>query len=184
LAPSRQPVEWLSPSEQQHHGHEMTMIKPPQRHVWRSFQQLSTEELYSLLRLRCEVFVVEQRCAYLDIDGSDEIAEHLLARGFDDRLCGYLRAFAPGKLGPAAHIGRVVTSPADRGTGLGTWLVQEALDFIAQRFGDVQVELAAQVHLERFYESFGFRRSSETYPLDGILHCDMLRAKNEGSSLV
>jgi ElaA protein len=157
----------------------MAMIKPPQRHVWRSFQELGLDEIYSLLRLRCEVFVVEQRCAYQDIDGRDEIAEHLLARGLDDRLCGYLRAFAPGKLGPAAQIGRVVTSPADRGTGLGAWLVQEALDFIARRFGDVHVELAAQAHLERFYESFGFIRSSETYPLDGILHCDMLRAKKQ-----
>jgi len=160
----------------------MRMIKPPQRHAWRSFQQLSTDELYSLLRLRCEVFVVEQRCAYLDIDGRDQVAEHLLAMGPNGRLSGYLRAFAPGEPGTAAQIGRVVTAPADRGTGLGHWLMQEALDFIARRFGDVQVEVSAQVHLERFYAKFGFERSSETYPLDGILHCDMLRAKKSGAN--
>jgi ElaA protein len=159
----------------------MRTITPPQRHVWRGFGQFSADEIYSVLRLRCEVFVVEQRCAYLDIDGSDHAAEHLLAFGPDDRLSGYLRAFAPGKFGPPARIGRIVTSPADRGTGLGYWLVQEALDFIARGFGDVPVELSAQVHLEHFYASFGFERSSETYPLDGILHCDMLRAnKRDG----
>jgi ElaA protein len=155
---------------------EIAMITPPQQYAWRGFDQLSTTELYLLLRLRCEVFVVEQRCAYLDIDGRDQEADHLLAWGANDRLSGYLRVFAPGKADASAQIGRVVTSSEGRGAGLGRWMVKEALGFIAKRQGDVQVKISAQVYLERFYADFGFRRSSDDYSEDGILHCEMLRA--------
>jgi len=111
------------------------MITPPQQYAWRGFDQLSTTELYLLLRLRCEVFVVEQRCAYLDIDGRDQEADHLLAWGANDRLSGYLRVFAPGKVDASAQIGRIVTSSEGRGAGLGRWMVKEALGFIAKRHG-------------------------------------------------
>jgi len=153
------------------------MTKPPQHHVWRSFGQLTATELYLLLRLRCAVFVVEQQCPYLDIDGRDPAADHLLAWGGNDHLSGYLRVFAPGKTDATAQIGRIVTAPQDRGSGLGRWMMQEALGFIAQRHGDVPVRLSAQGYLERFYAGFGFRRSSDDYSEDGILHCDMLRSK-------
>ena len=151
-------------------------MRSPQRHDWRSFQQLSTSELYQLLRLRCQVFVVEQQCAYQDVDGNDERADHLLAWNADDRLCGYLRAFAPGKTDAVARIGRVVTAPAHRGTGLGHWLMEEALRYIAQRYGSAEVELSAQAYLERVYGKFGFVRSSGNYLEDGIPHCDMRRS--------
>lgn len=150
--------------------------KPPQHHVWRSFHQLSATELYSLLRLRCEVFVVEQQCPYLDIDGRDLEADHLLAWGAADRLSGYLRVLPPAQTVGAAQIGRIVTAPDERGTGLGRWMLQEALRFIAQQHGGVSVKLSAQVYLERFYAGFGFRRSSGDYSEDGILHCDMVRS--------
>lgn len=152
------------------------MMRPPQHYAWRGFGQLSAIELYSLLRLRCAVFVVEQQCPYLDLDGRDLEADHLLAWEQNDRLSGYLRVFAPDKLDAIARIGRVVTSSEGRGTGLGRWLVHEALDFIAKRHGGVQVEISAQARLERFYADFGFRRSSADYLEDGILHCDMLRS--------
>jgi ElaA protein len=152
------------------------MANRPEHHVWRGFHELNAAELYSLLRLRCEVFVVEQQCPYLDIDGRDFEAVHLLAFGGDDRLSGYLRVFAPTQGDAAAHIGRIVTAPYDRGSGLGRWMVQEALRFIAERHGGVPVKLSAQVYLERFYEGFGFARSSDDYSEDGIMHCDMLRA--------
>jgi ElaA protein len=150
--------------------------RPPHRHAWRAFHQLTTEELYQLLKLRSQVFVVEQQCAYLDIDGNDQTADHLLAWNADDALVGYLRAFASDKPDAAARIGRVVTSPAHRGTGLGHWLMEEALSFIAQHYGDARVELSAQAHLEQFYARFGFTRSSENYLEDGIPHCRMQRA--------
>jgi len=152
------------------------MTKAPQHHVWRGFHELSATELYLLLRLRCEVFVVEQQCAYLDIDGRDHEAVHLLAFGGNDRLSGYLRVFAPTPGNAAAQIGRIVTAREDRGSGLGRWMVQEALRFIAERHGGVAVKLSAQVYLERFYAGFGFARSSGDYSEDGIPHCDMLRA--------
>jgi ElaA protein len=153
----------------------MGMSGSPRHHAWRSFEQLSAAELYSLLRLRCEVFVVEQQCAYLDIDGCDPEADHLLAWDFQDRLCGYLRVFGPDAVDSSARIGRIVTSPRDRNAGLGRWLVRQALDFVAARYGDVSINISAQAHLERFYADFGFERSSPDYLEDGILHCDMLR---------
>ena len=153
------------------------MTRPARRYDWRSFEQLSSVELYLLLRLRSEVFVVEQRCAYLDVDGRDLEAHHLLVWGREDRLAGYARVFAPDKVDATAGIGRVVTSAEGRGSGLGRWLMHEALDFIASRHGDVQIRISAQAHLERFYNEFGFRRSSDDYLEDDILHCDMLRSK-------
>ena len=153
----------------------MNTALPPERHAWRSFYQLTTGELYEILRLRSKVFVVEQQCAYLDIDGNDQRADHLLAWDAADALSGYLRAFAPDNPDAAARIGRVVTSPEHRGAGLGHWLMQEALSFIAQRYGRAKVELSAQAHLEQFYAGFGFTRTSENYLEDGIPHCRMQR---------
>jgi ElaA protein len=151
------------------------MIRPPQRHAWRSFHQLTTSELYLLLRLRCQVFVVEQQCAYLDIDGTDQTADHLLAWDIDDDLSGYLRVFAPNVFDAVARVGRLATSSRHRGTGLGHWLMEEALGFVARQYGDVTIELSAQAYLERFYSKFGFVRSSENYLEDGIPHCKMQR---------
>ena len=153
------------------------MSGSPQHHAWRSFAQLSTAELYSLLRLRCEVFVVEQHCAYPDIDGRDPEADHLLAWDSDGGLSGYLRVFGPDATDASARIGRIVTSPGDRKAGLGRWLVRQALDFVAARYRDVPIKISAQVYLERFYADFGFERSSPDYFEDGILHCDMLHRK-------
>ncbi|HLZ66077.1 MAG TPA: GNAT family N-acetyltransferase [Aliidongia sp.] len=141
---------------------------------WRTFETLSTTELYALLRLRSDVFVVEQNCVFGDIDGKDQQALHLLAL-VDDVLGGYLRVFPPAEE-RAARIGRVVVAPTCRATGLGRRLMAEALDEIARRLGPVPVELSAQAHLERFYGGFGFVRVSDDYLEDGILHCDMRRA--------
>jgi ElaA protein len=123
----------------------------PEHHAWRSFAQLSTSELHSLLRLRCEVFVVEQQCAYLDIDGRDPEADHLLSWDSDGRLSGYLRVFGPVADDASARIGRIVTAPGDRKVGLGQWLVRQALDFVARRYGDASIKISAQARLERFH---------------------------------
>jgi ElaA protein len=150
------------------------MSGSPERHTWRSFTQLSVEELYALLRLRSEVFVVEQQCAYQDIDGKDPQADHLLAWDSDGSLSGCLRVFGPDPADGCARIGRIVTSPRHRKTGLGRWLVRQALKFVSTRYGDVLIKISAQAHLERFYTEFGFARSSPDYLEDGIPHCDML----------
>ncbi|GGF08361.1 GNAT family N-acetyltransferase [Aliidongia dinghuensis] len=150
----------------------MILSAAPERFVWRAFDALGTAELYALLQLRSDVFVVEQNCVFADIDGKDAAALHLLV-WVGDMLGGYLRVFAPAD---AAKIGRVVVAPAWRSTGLGRRLMAAALDQIAARWGAVPVELSAQAHLERFYSSFGFERTGPDYLEDGILHCDMRRA--------
>ena len=151
----------------------MILSAAPERFVWRAFDALGTAELYALLRLRSDVFVVEQNCVFADIDGKDAAALHLLI-WVGEALGGYLRVFAPAA--GAAKIGRVVVAPACRSTGLGRRLMAAALDEIAARWGGVPVELSAQAHLERFYGSFGFERTGPDYLEDGIPHCDMRRA--------
>ena len=147
-----------------------------ERLLWRDFEALGPSELYALLRLRADVFVVEQNCVFADIDGKDPEARHLLAFA-GGTLGGYLRVFPPAKPGGGpAKIGRVVVAPAFRSTGLGRRLMAAALDEIAGRFGSAPIELAAQAHLELFYGSFGFLRCSDDYLEDDILHCDMRRS--------
>ena len=143
-----------------------------ERMLWRDFDGLAVGELYALLRLRADVFVVEQNCVFADIDGKDPSARHLLAFSGDE-LGGYLRVFSPEVPGEAAKIGRVVVATAFRSTGLGRRLMAAALDEIAGRLGSVPIDLAAQAHLEKFYGSFGFVRCSDDYLEDDILHCDM-----------
>jgi ElaA protein len=146
----------------------------PESFVWRNFGDLRPAELHALLKLRCDVFVVEQNCAFPEIDGKDPQARHLLCHDGAD-LIGCLRLFAPGIDGDAARIGRVVVAPPGRGTGLGRRLMQAALDEIEVRHGTVPTALSAQLYLEAFYASLGFERISETYLEDGIPHCDMRR---------
>ena len=143
--------------------------------AWRGFEALRTEELYSLLKLRCTAFVVEQRCAYQDIDGADRHAQHLLAGcRAPDELAGCLRLLPPGAKGDEARIGRVVVAPEARGVGLGRRLVAEALVEAHRRWGGVPITLSAQGHLVDFYGGFGFTAASEpTVDECGIVHVEM-----------
>lgn len=144
--------------------------------VWKDapFDELSPADVHDLLRLRQDVFVVEQSCVFHEIDGRDPLATHLLGRR-GGRLAAYARVFAPGIVGAEASIGRVVTDPSARGTGLGHALMREALR-VAQRIApDTAVRLAAQHHLERFYAGYGFVAAGDTYVEDGIVHLDMVR---------
>lgn len=134
---------------------------------------LSADELYAALALRAEVFVVEQRCPYLDPDGGDRDAWHLWIA--DDRgLLAYARVFPPGVRDRGAVIGRVVSAPRARGAGHGRAIVQAAVDLCAARFPG-EVSLGAQKYLLRFYEGFGFARDGEDYLEDGIEHVPMRR---------
>jgi len=142
--------------------------------TWRDFPDLSPFELHAVLKLRCDVFIVEQECAFPEIDGKDPLARHLLCHHGAD-LIGCLRLFDPGVAGDEARIGRVVVAPPARGTGLGRRLMQAALDEIEARHGRIPVALSAQLHLEAFYAGFGFTRVAEPYLEDGIPHCDMRR---------
>jgi ElaA protein len=153
---------------------------------WRAFDDLTLRELYAVLQLRQAVFIVEQRCPYPDADGYDDRAWHLL--GWVDAgdaaagapvLGAYARVFAPGVKYAEASIGRVITNPVVRRGGFGKALMTEAVRRCAQVAPSARIRIGAQLYLERFYESFGFRRASEPYDEDAIMHIEMVRAAPE-----
>lgn len=142
----------------------------------KSFEELSTTELYAILRLRSEVFVVEQNCAYQDLDNTDQLALHLMGTDDTGRLLAYTRLFQPGIKYQEASIGRVITSPLARGTGAGRELMERSIAAVQQQFGAVPIKIGAQQYLQRFYTSLGFEQTSDTYLEDGIPHIEMVRS--------
>ena len=141
--------------------------------ILRPFDRLSAAEIYNVLRLRSRVFVVEQQCLYLDMDNKDQEAFHLLGMQ-GDSLAAYARLFAPGTYYRESAIGRIVTAPEVRGTGIGKLLVKESLEIARRLYGDGPVRIGAQRHLERFYVGLGFQVAGEPYVEDGILHVEMV----------
>ena len=142
--------------------------------AWRAFGALSARELHDVLRLRADVFVVEQNCVFAEIDGRDPDASHLLARATKGgSLAGTLRLFPPDAGGRAA-IGRVATALPARGTGLGRALMAEGIAEARRRFGPAPIAIGAQARLERFYAGLGFVRNGGDYVEDGIPHCAMV----------
>lgn len=143
--------------------------------VWRlmSFDDLRVGELYEVLRLRSEVFVVEQQCLYQDIDGEDRRAMHLLGvQGHE--LMAYARCFEAGVKFPEANIGRVLIRKSARGTGLGHALMVQAVSAISQVWGPQAIRIGAQSHLVGFYAKHGFKDVGKPYVEDGIPHREML----------
>ena len=140
----------------------------------KSFNELKPNELYELLRLRSEVFVVEQNCVFLDIDNKDQIAYHLLGYK-DDDLVAYTRLLDKNTAYKLMSIGRVVTSPKYRGTGAGKALMEESIKRCYELFGKDDIKIGAQLYLRKFYESLGFKQSSEMYLEDDIEHIEMIK---------
>ncbi len=141
---------------------------------WQSavFDQLSAPELYAILRLRQQVFVIEQDCLYSDLDDLDQQAIHLCAwQG--DSLQGYLRALPPGVSYPESSLGRIVVSPTARGQDLGRELVRRGIELAVARWPQTDICISAQAHLERFYQSMNFETVSDVYDEDGIPHIKM-----------
>ena len=153
---------------------------------WARIADLAAAELYAVMVARQTVFAVEQHCAFLDADGLDLDAWHLL--GWDvsstpHALAGYLRVIDPGRKYAEPAIGRVLTMPAYRGIGLGRVVMHEGLARTARVFPGHAVRIAAQQRLEAFYASLGFRTVSAPYIEDGIPHVEMLRAADESGTL-
>ncbi|MFG6455617.1 GNAT family N-acetyltransferase [Roseateles sp. BYS96W] len=141
------------------------------------FAELGVQQLHDVLRLRSEVFVVEQQCVFLEIDGLDPKTWHLLGTGDDGQLLAYTRLIPPGVKAPDALIGRVVTAPAARGGGTGRALMAESITQCERLWPGHAITLHAQAHLQRFYGSFGFEPVGEPYIEDGIPHVEMRRAR-------
>ena len=144
----------------------------------RHFDQLDSNELYCILQLRTEVFVLEQDCVYQDMDGMDQQAYHLSGT-VDGQLRFYARLFPPGIKYPQASIGRVISSDAARGKGYGRALMNAAVENCMRLWPDKDIAISAQQHLEDFYQSVGFETASEPYMEDGIPHIQM-RTKAHG----
>lgn len=141
------------------------------------FDELTVEELYKILQLRNEVFVVEQNCSYQDCDGKDQVSYHLCGWN-DGDLKAYTRLLPPGSCYlNAASIGRVVTSPSARAQSFGKQLMSKSLENLYRLFGDVPVIIGAQLYLKKFYESFSFVQNGETYLEDGIPHITMEKVR-------
>lgn len=143
----------------------------------KTFEQLTTRELYALLQLRSEVFVVEQRCDYQDLDDKDHhpAARHLL--GYQDQaLVAYLRLLPPGlSYSGMSSIGRVVTSPAIRNQGWGAPLMSEGVALCLQHWPQYNIKISAQSHLQHYYRRFGFLATGDEYLEDDIPHIAMVR---------
>ena len=142
------------------------------------FDELSTKEIYAILKARQLVFVVEQNCPFLDADDVDQHCLHLMGwqiRDCVNTLAAYARLVPPGVKYGEPSIGRVITSPEFRGQGLGKELMQRAVQAMDERYPGLAVRIGAQQYLERFYSGFGFVTVSPTYIEDGIPHVEMVR---------
>lgn len=136
----------------------------------KSFRQLTTDELYELLRVRSEVFVVEQNCVYQDMDGDDQDAIHLWLT-LADKVVALARVCPAGTHMTEISIGRVIT--IDRGKGYGKQIMLHAIDAAMEHFGATLIDIEAQEYARGFYEGIGFKQSSGTFMLDGIPHIKM-----------
>lgn len=146
--------------------------------VFKSFEELSNQELYDLLQLRSAVFVVEQDCVYQDLDGLDQPSMHLLGY-HQQQLVATARILPPKlKYRDAAAIGRVVTAPSVRNKGIGKTLMQKAIAEVRRLFPNVDIKISAQCYLDKFYRELGFKVISAIYLEDGIDHQEMLLERN------
>lgn len=141
----------------------------------KKFEELTTNELYDLLQLRSEVFVVEQDCVYQDIDRKDDKALHIFGTK-DGKIVAYTRCFPPGIYFDEAAIGRVVVEKEQRKYGYGHDIMKASIKAIQELFHTSEIKLSAQVYLIAFYESHGFKQQGEGYLEDGIPHVAMVTA--------
>ncbi len=142
--------------------------------VSKKFKDLSTKELYDILQLRSEVFVVEQDCVYQDIDGKDEKALHIIGikKG---KIIAYTRCFQAGDYFKEASIGRVVVEKSQRKFNYGSQIMKASINEIETRFKTTIIKISAQVYLQKFYTELGFKNVGEEYLEDGIPHIAMIK---------
>lgn len=140
--------------------------------ICKKFNELTLEELYEILKLRSEVFVVEQKCIYNDIDGKDLTSSHIMIKE-NGKIKAYLRASQQGVSYEDASLGRVLVSPDGRGKGYAKTIVTKGVEYILNNFNTTKITISAQEYLKNFYSEIGFKPISEVYDEDGIPHLDM-----------
>ena len=140
--------------------------------VWKKFNELSIDDLYAILNLRQQVFILEQNCPYIDADYSDQDAFHLL--GFqDNKLVAYLRAFPPNIKYSGSSMGRIVVQESQRKQDIGKDITKIGINFLKERYPDSEIVISAQHRLEQFYCDLGFSPRGEVYLEDDIDHIQM-----------
>ena len=140
----------------------------------KTFDELNTAELYHLLQLRSEIFVVEQDCFYQDLDGKDQEALHIIGTK-NNQIVAYTRIFKAGDYMDQASIGRVVVKDGERKYGYGLAIMKASIKAVKEKFNETSITLSAQTYLKRFYNSMGFQEVGEEYLEDGIAHVMMVR---------
>ncbi|KAA5536628.1 GNAT family N-acetyltransferase [Taibaiella lutea] len=145
---------------------------------YKSFESLDTIELYKILQLRAEVFIVEQTCYYQDVDNKDLKAIHLWHEDENGTINAYCRLLPAGISYKEPSIGRVATAIQNRKEGLGRMMMQLAIEFIKESFQSDAIRISAQEYLQVFYESLGFKKNGDVYDEDGIPHIEMLLDAN------
>jgi|TARA_R110000744_G_scaffold150171_5_gene263323 ElaA protein len=138
------------------------------------FQELDAQELYDVLQLRSEVFVVEQDCVYQDMDYKDQLALHIIGYK-NNKIVAYTRVFKQGDYFKEASIGRVVVRKSERQYGYGLEIMEASIETIFKNFGTMLIHISAQKYLTKFYTSLGFRVVGEEYLEDGIPHVGMIK---------
>ena len=140
----------------------------------KKFNELSIDELYGILQLRAEAFVVEQDCAYQDLDGKDQKALHVIGTK-NNEVVAYTRIFKPGDYFEETSIGRVVVKNPERKYGYGYEIMNASIKVVHEYFNETKIHLSAQTYLKKFYNSLGFKQVGEGYLEDGIPHIGMLK---------
>lgn len=140
--------------------------------ICKHFSELNTEALYQIVQLRIEVFIVEQQCVFQDLDDKDRVCDHLMAWQ-EDKLVAYTRLVPPGVSYEEPSIGRVVTSPLVRRTGIGRILMEKSIALVHNKYGKIPIKIGAQCYLNKFYTSLGFISEGGVYLEDGIEHVAM-----------
>ena len=143
--------------------------------ITKKFNELTTQELYNLLQLRSEVFVVEQDCVYQDIDGKDQKAHHILGYK-DDKLVAYTRIFKPGYYFEESSIGRVVVQQKERKFKYGYYIMKASIEAIKTQYNERIIRISAQTYLKQFYNNLEFYEVGEEYLEDGIPHINMIKS--------
>ncbi|WP_096187107.1 GNAT family N-acetyltransferase [Evansella halocellulosilytica] len=140
------------------------------------FDELTTTELYNILKERVQIFIVEQQCPYPEIDDNDQVAYHIFNEK-DGEVAAYARVLPKGTTYDEAAIGRVIVKKEYRGHGLGNELMEQAMNLLTNRLDETEIKLSAQDYIKHYYAAFGFKQVSDVYLEDDIPHVDMLYKK-------